>query len=77
MEKSSNLRVRARFQPHDVDALVPELVELVDTEAVFSYAWQMDEDEPFPGEWVLKTHDKRFANHWIPERDLAIIKDCA
>ena len=49
MEKSSGLQMRARFPTADIDALIPELVELVDTEAVFTYAWQMDEDDPFPG----------------------------
>jgi hypothetical protein len=36
----------------------------------------MDEDDPFPGEWVLTTADERFADYWIAERDLEIIREC-
>jgi len=36
----------------------------------------MDEDEPFPGEWVLSANDERFDGYWIPERDIEIIREC-
>jgi hypothetical protein len=36
----------------------------------------MDDDDPLPGEWVLKTEDERFGGYWIPERDLTVIKVC-
>jgi len=76
VDKNRKLKVIARFQPKQVEDLMPELVKVVDTEAVFIYAWQMDEDDPLPGEWVLKTEDERFGGYWIPECDLAIIKEC-
>jgi hypothetical protein len=76
MNKSSKLKVLARFQPRVADDLVPVLLKVIDTEAVFTYAWQMDEDDPFPGEWVLKTEDERFGGYWVPESDLTIIKEC-
>ena len=52
---------------------MPELVKVINAEAVFTYAWQMDEDDPRPGDWVLTTEDKRFGGYWIPESDLVII----
>jgi hypothetical protein len=76
MHKYSKLKVLARFQPKVVDDLMPELVKVIDTEALFIYAWQMDDDDPLPGEWVLKTEDQRFGGYWIPESDLRIIKVC-
>ncbi|MCG6898527.1 MAG: hypothetical protein LJE75_00830 [Gammaproteobacteria bacterium] len=76
MNKNCRVKVLARFRPKIVDDLVPELLQVIDTEAVFTYAWQMDEDDPLPGEWVLKTEDQRFGGYWIPECDLAIIKEC-
>ena len=77
MNRQRNLRVVARFQPGVVDDLFPELVNLVGTETVFTYTRQMDEDEPFPDEWVLNTNDERFGKYWIAERDLEIIRVCA
>ena len=76
MYKSSKTKVLARFQPRVADDLVPALLKVIDSEAVFTYAWQMDEDDPLPGEWVLKTEDERFGGYWIPECDLTIIKEC-
>ncbi len=76
MNRHRNLKVVARFQPGVVDDLMPELANLVGTETVFTYTRQMDEDEPFPDEWVLNTNDERFGKYWIPERDLEIIRVC-
>jgi hypothetical protein len=59
-----------------VDDLMPGLTKVIGSDAVFTYTRQMDEDEPFPGEWVLKTDDERFGDYWIPESDLVIIEKC-
>ena len=77
MIKQKHSKVLARFNPRSVDVLMPKLVEVIDTEAVFTYAWQMDDDDPRPGDWVLTTEDERFGGYWIPESDLLIIKECA
>ena len=76
MNRRGGLNVLARFHPEMVDDLMPGLAEAIGTEIVFTYTRQMDDDEPFPDEWVLKTHDDRFGNYWIPERDLEIIRVC-
>ena len=76
MRRYRKLQVLARFHPGVADDLMPGLAGLIDTEGVFTYARQMDEDEPFPGEWVLKADDDRFGGYWIPERDLEIIRKC-
>ena len=76
MNRRRQLQVVARFQPAVVDDLMPGLAQVIGTEAVFTYTRQMDEDEPFPGEWVLNAADERFGNYWIPERDIEIIREC-
>ena len=76
MNRHRKLNVVARFQPRVVDDLMPGLAKVVGTETVFTYTRQMDEDEPLPGEWVLKTGDERFGDYWIPECDLEIIREC-
>jgi hypothetical protein len=77
MIRHKNSKVLARFNPKAADDLMPKLVQVIDTETVFTYAWQMDDDDPRPGEWVLTTEDERFGGHWIPESDLVIIRECA
>ena len=77
MNRHRNLHVLARFQPRVRDDLMPGLAEVIGTATVFTYMRQMDEDEPFPGNWVLKTDDERFGNYWIPESDLKIIRICS
>ena len=77
MNRHKNLSVLARFQPGVVDDLAPELTKVIGTETVFTYKRQMDEDDPFPGEWILSANDDRFGNYWIPERDLLIIRECS
>ena len=76
MNKYRKLSVLARFQPRVVDDLMPGLAKAIGRDAVFTYTRQMDEDEPFPDEWVLKTDDEHFGGYWIPERDLEIIEAC-
>jgi len=76
MNRRRNLQVLARFHPRVVADLMPELTRVVDAETVFTYTRQMDEDEPYPGEWVLQTDDQRFGSYWIPESDLEIIREC-
>lgn len=76
MNRHRKLKVLARFHPGVVDDLVPALEKVIDSEAVFTYTRQMDEDEPFPDEWILYTDDERFGGYWIPERDLQIIREC-
>ena len=77
MNRHSKLNVLARFQPRVVDDLMPGLARLIGTDTVFTYTRQMDEDEPFPGEWILKTDDERYGDYWIPESDLVIIRECS
>jgi hypothetical protein len=76
MKRHRNSNVLARFQPRVVDDLVPELVKVIGTETVFTYTRQMDDDEPFPDEWILNANDERFGGYWIPERDIEIIREC-
>jgi len=76
MNRHRKLNVVARFKPKVVDDLMPGLADVIGTDTVFTYARQMDEDEPLPGEWVLKTDDERFGDYWIPESDLEIIREC-
>jgi hypothetical protein len=76
MNRHRKLNVVARFQPGVVDDLMPGLAKVIGTETVFTYMRLMDEDEPFPGEWVLKTDDERFGGYWIPERDIEFIREC-
>jgi len=66
-------RVRARFDPKVPEALLPKVAALAGTETYFTYARQMDEDEPYPDKWVLTADDPRFAGYVIPEIDLEII----
>lgn len=73
MNRRRKLNVVARFQPRVVDDLMPGLEKVIGTEAVFTYTRQMDEDEPFPGEWILKANNENFGGYWIPERDIEII----
>ena len=76
MNRHRKLHVLARFHPRVTSDLMPELARVINAETVFTYTRQMDEDEPFPGEWVLQTDDERFGGYWIPERDLEIIREC-
>ncbi len=73
MNRHRNLHVLARYLPRVTGDLMPGLSKAIGAETIFTYSRQMDEDEPFPGEWVLQTDDERFGNYWIPERDLEII----
>jgi len=77
MNRHRKLNVLARFRPRVVDDLMPGLEKVIGTETVFTYTRQMDEDEPLPGEWVLKTDDERFGDYWIPECDLEMIWECS
>ena len=77
MNRHGNLKVLARFRPRVVGDLMPGLEKAVGTAAVFSYTRQMDEDDPIPGEWILKSDDERFGDYWIPESDLEIIRVCS
>jgi hypothetical protein len=76
MHRHRKLKVLARFQPRVVEDLMPGLEKVIGTETVFTYTRQMDEDEPLPGNWILKTDDDRFGDYWIPESDLEIIREC-
>ena len=68
-----NARVRARFEPKVPEALVPELAVLAGTGADFVYLRKMDDDEPYPDEWILRADDPRFGRYTIPETELEII----
>ena len=76
MNRHRKLHVLARFNPGVTKDLMPELSRAIGAETIFTYTRTMDEDEPFPGEWVLQTEDERFGDYWIPERDLEIIREC-
>jgi hypothetical protein len=76
MNRRRKLNVLARFHPRVKADLMPALAKVIDTETVFTYTRLMDEDEPFPGEWILNTDDERFGGYWIPERDLENIREC-
>ena len=76
MNRRRKLQVVGRFQPGVKDDLMPGLAQFIGTETVFTYTRQMDEDDPFPGEWVLNAVDDRFGNYWFPERDIEIIREC-
>jgi len=41
------------FPTRGADDLIPGLAKVIGTETIFTYTRQMDEDEPFTGEWVL------------------------
>ena len=68
-----NSRVHAQFHPKVPEALVYEVAKLAGTEADFVYVRKMDEDEPYPGEWILRADDPRFGRYTIPESDLKIV----
>ena len=71
--RRKNVRVRAQFLPEVPEALVSEVALLVGVEAEFIYVRKMDDDEPYPDEWILQADDPRFAGYNIPERDLKIV----
>ncbi len=50
------------------------VASLAGTEADFVYVRKMDEDEPYPGQWVLRADDPRFGRYKIPESELDIIR---
>ncbi len=72
--KRQNSRVRAKFRPKVPEALVYRVARLAGTEADFVYVRRMDEDEPYPGQWVLRADDSRFGRYTIPESELDIIR---
>ncbi len=72
--KRQNSRVRAKFHPKVPEALVYGVASLAGTEANFVYVRKMDEDEPYPGQWVLRADDPRFGRYTIPESELDIIR---
>jgi len=73
MSDPRNSRVRARFDPKIPYALVPRLAELAGIETDFTFVRKMDEDETYPGEWLLRADDRRLSGYVVPERDLMII----
>lgn len=67
--------VRARFNPKRLDTLRPELCGALGAEAVFMYAWPIEEADggPYVGQWALTTFDPRFLDLWVPEEDLEVL----
>jgi hypothetical protein len=75
MKVFRNLRVLARFSPRTTDDLDPDLLNLVGTDAVFSYhKFVDDEDTPYANQWLLTSEDQRFGEYWYPESDLEILR---
>ena len=72
MSHRKSSRVRARFDPKIPYALVPDLAELAGIETDFTFVRKMDEDEPYPNEWLLRSDDRRLSGYVIPERDLTM-----
>jgi hypothetical protein len=76
MKPHKNLRVLARFSPKTTDDLDAELINLVGTEAEFSYQEVVDDDDtPYTDQWVLTTEDQRFGDYSFPECDLEILQE--
>ena len=76
MKPHKNLRVLARFSPKTTDDLDTELINLVGTEAEFSYQEVVDDDDtPYTDQWVLTTKDQRFGDYSFPECDLEILQE--
>lgn len=76
MKPHKNLRVLARFSPKTTDDLDTELINLVGTEAEFSYQEVVDDDDtPYTDQWVLTTEDQRFGDYSFPECDLEILQE--
>ncbi len=73
MSHRENSRVHARFQPKVPEALVYKVAMMAGTEADLVYVRKMDDDEPYPGEWLLRPDDPRFGRYNIPERDLDVV----
>ena len=73
MSDRKNSRVHARFQPKVPEALEYSVAMLAGTEADFVYVRKMDDDEPYPGEWLLRPEDPRFGGYIIPESDLDVV----
>ena len=76
MKPHKNFRVLARFSPKTTDDLDAELINLVGTEAEFSYQEVVDDDDtPYTDQWVLTTEDQRFGDYSFPECDLEILQE--
>jgi hypothetical protein len=69
---------RVRFTPrpsHNGRELMPELQEYIGTELLVRPLWQMDDSDPYPGEWAMGNADCRndlLGRAWIASGDLTI-----
>ncbi len=59
----------AVYQPTRLDDLRPEVKQFIGQTLNFSYAWTMDEDDPYPDEIAYSCRHKDFP-YWVPERDI-------
>lgn len=63
-------RFKGVFKPHRTDDLRPELFRFIGMELVFSYAWTMDADDPYPGDIAYSCHAADWPGYWVPGRDI-------
>ena len=69
---------RVRFTPrpsHDGRELMPELQKHIGAELLVRPLWQMDDSDPYPGEWAMGNadcHSDLLGRAWIASGDLTI-----
>ena len=69
---------RVRFTPrpsHDGRELMPDLQEHIGAELLVRSLWQMDDSDPYPGEWAMGNadcHSDLLGRAWIASGDLTI-----
>ena len=75
-EPAQHFRVRFMPRPsHDGRELMPGLQEHIGTELLVRPLWQMDDSDPYPGEWAMGNadcHSDLLGRAWIASGDLTI-----
>ena len=67
-------RIVATFQPKRTDNLRPEAAGAIGWRGEWTYAWTMDEEDPYPGQVAYLPVNGPFW-HWVPEEDLVDVVD--